>query len=140
MLNQVTRAQVAKEAERINAKNMALVKDLEETFNLQGLVFMDNVNENELPLDDMTYMIIETGDYTNALPEQRTVTETVTITFWSENRENPTLDKLTLIAVAKEYGLRIVSSDNQNIILTNTDRNVNMFILTLSRGVKIGVC
>lgn len=133
--------QIEKEAARINTQNMKLVQMLEEQFELQGLVFMDMVQESELPQDNMNYIIVENGDYTNTTPEQKTFTETVTVTFWNENRPNPTLDRLMLLYIAKQCKLRVVSSNNENIILTNTNRIINMFTLTLSRGVKVaGLC
>lgn len=133
---------IEKEAARLNTANMNLVKSLEQTFELEGLVFMDMVQENELPQDNMTYFIIENGDFNNNITTQKKfLTETVTITFWNENRENPTLDRLIIMYIAKQCGLNIVASDNQNIILTGESRIVNMFTLTCSRGVKLqGVC
>jgi hypothetical protein len=47
---------IEKEAARLNTANMNLVKSLEQTFELEGLVFMDMVQENELPQDNMTYL------------------------------------------------------------------------------------
>lgn len=134
-------SQIEKEAARVNGLNLSLLHDIEESLDLEGLVFMDLAQESELPQSDMTYVIIENGDYNNTTPEQLTFTENVTITFWSENRANPVLDRLTLLYLAKKNGLKVVASDNQNIILTNTSRVVNMFTLTCSRGVMVkGLC
>lgn len=141
-MDNLMQSMIEKEAARLNTSNMNLVKSLEQTFELEGLVFMDMVQENELPQDNMTYFIIENGDFNNNITTQKKfLTETVTITFWNENRENPTLDRLIIMYIAKQCGLNIVASDNQNIILTGESRIVNMFTLTCSRGVKLqGVC
>lgn len=141
-MDNLMQSMIEKEAARLNTANMNLVKRLEQTFELEGLVFMDMVQENELPQDNMTYFIIENGDFNNSITTQKKfLTETVTITFWNENRENPTLDRLIIMYIAKQCGLNIVASDNQNIILTGESRIVNMFTLTCSRGVKLqGVC
>lgn len=141
-MNKVIAAQITKEAERINAQNMTLVQMIETELDLPNLVFMDLVQESELPQDNMTYVIIENGDYNNVVQDQKKfLTETVTITFWSENRPNPTLDRLQLIFIAKQLKLHVQSSQNENVILTDTSRVINMFTLTCTRGVKIqGVC
>lgn len=133
--------QIENEAKRINEINMSLVETLEQEYDLEGLVFMDMAQEDELPLDNMTYFIIENGDYSNNQSEQKFFTENVSITFWNENRPNPTLDRLKLLLIAKQHGLKVQSSDNQNIILTKTNRVVNMFTLTCTRGIKVqGAC
>lgn len=135
-------AQVEKQAKIHNEQNQSLVKDLEEYYGLQGLVFMDLAQEDELPQENMTYFIIENGDYNNVQDsEDKFYTENVTITFWNENRQNPVLDRLMLLYFAKKNGLRVVASDNQNIILNGTARVINMFTLTTKRRVMLkGLC
>lgn len=138
MADSLTVSQAKQESKRLNTLNMQLVRSLEESFELQGKVFTNIVLEEDIPQDNMTYFIIETGDYLNTIAEKRTVSETVTITFWNENRSDPVLDQLMIIALAMDCKLKIVSSNNQQIILDKTNRVINMFTLTTSRGVKVG--
>lgn len=130
-------AQAKAMAKQSNAQNIALVKALDEHLELKGKVFMDLAQESEIPLDDMNYIIIENGDFDNNLQDAYTYSETVTVTFWNEGRSNPVEDRLIILTIARSLGFNILSSDNQGIIITNTDRVANMFTLVLRRAVKL---
>ena len=80
---------LAKEADRINTQNMKLLNSLVEYFGESVPVFMDAVSEDELPNDQMTYVFIESGNYNVTDSKNKDMTDTVTVTYFGEGRENP---------------------------------------------------
>lgn len=126
--------QMKQEAARLNKINIQIQADLIEAFEIP--VYMNVVSEDEMP-EDLTYFIIETDDYTQS-DSGKSASENVTITLWSTNRPDPTLDHLTTIAIGLGNKLRLVSATNDYIIMEKTNVIINMFTCNFARRVKVG--
>lgn len=123
------------EAKRLNKMNINIVTDLKENFELP--VYMNVVTEDELP-EDLTYFIIEVDDYVHSDTSSKAVSENVTITMWSTNRPDPTLDHLMTVAVGLDNKLTFVNASNDHIIMEKTGVNLNMFTANFKRRTKVG--
>lgn len=129
---------LAKEADRINAQNMKLLNSLVEYFGESVPVFMDAVSEDELPNDQMTYVFIESGNYNVTDSKNKDMTDTVTVTYFSEGRENPTLDRLAIVYLLKDARLKFQGSSQDTMFFDESDRLVGVFVATATRQVLKG--
>ena len=137
MVNSVRATMLQTQAKRLNAQNQKLREALAELFpNVP--IFMNVLTEEEIPAETMTYLVIETGNYTKMIEKGASITETVAITFWAMNREDPTLDQLQLIMTGSDTGLNFTGSTNDYIINRDNSQIVNMFTARFTRGVKVG--
>lgn len=125
------------QAKRLNLQNKKLRDNLNELFpNVP--IFMNILTEEEIPDETMTYLVIETGNFTKIIEKGNSVTETVAITFWSMNREDPVLDELQVILAGNDAGLRFTSASNDYIVNSDNSQIVNMFVARFNRGAKVG--
>lgn len=125
------------QAKRLNLQNKKLRDNLSELFpNVP--IFMNILTEEEIPDETMTYLVIETGNFTKIIEKGNSVTETVAITFWSMNREDPVLDELQVILAGNDAGLRFTSASNDYIVNSDNSQIVNMFVARFNRGAKVG--
>lgn len=138
MVNSISLAQTQKMAAKLNDQNNKLRSNLDELFpELSTKIFMNVLTEEEIP-EDMTYLVVETDDYTMTDQKSNATRETVGVTLWSTNREDPTLDHLYIILAGQEAGLRFVSTTNDYVVMPDNKTIVNMFVCTFSRKVKVG--
>lgn len=126
---------MAQEAKRLNSMNVNIIADLKENFELP--VYMNVVTEDELP-EDLTYFIIEVDDYVHTDTASKAVSENVTITMWSTNRPDPTLDHLMTVAIGLDNKLTFVNASNDHIIMEKTGVILNMFTANFKRKTKVG--
>lgn len=126
---------MAQEAKRLNSMNVNIIADLKENFELP--VYMNVVTEDELP-EDLTYFIIEVDDYVHSDTASKAVSENVTITMWSTNRPDPTLDHLMTVAIGLDNKLTFVNASNDHIIMEKTGVILNMFTANFKRRTKVG--
>lgn len=126
---------MAQEAKRLNSMNVNIIADLKENFELP--VYMNVVTEDELP-EDLTYFIIEVDDYVHTDTASKAVSENVTITMWSTNRPDPTLDHLMTVAIGLDNKLTFVNASNDHIIMEKTGVIINMFTANFKRKTKVG--
>lgn len=119
---------VEKEATRLNTQNMKLLATLQEHFGNEVPIFMDGVSEEELPKDNMTYIFIETGNFTMANDKSKAMRETVRINYFHEGRPNPTLDRLKIVNAGIDVGLKIDSTTQDTVILDETNRLIGVFV------------
>lgn len=126
---------MAQEAKRLNSMNVNIIADLKENFELP--VYMNVVTEDELP-EDLTYFIIEVDDYVHSDTASKAVSENVTITMWSTNRPDPTLDHLMTVAIGLDNKLTFVNASNDHIIMEKTGVILNMFTANFKRKTKVG--
>lgn len=123
------------EAKRLNTMNINIIHDLKENFDLP--VYMNVVTEDELP-EDLNYFIVEVDDYVHSDTSSKAVSENVTITMWSTNRPDPTLDHLMTVAVGLDNKLTFVNANNDHIIMEKTGVILNMFTANFKRRTKVG--
>lgn len=127
-----------READRINEQNMALMNALVEYFGEEVPVFMDAVSEDELPENNMTYVFIESGNYNVSDDKNRMMRDNVTVTYFSEGRENPTQDRLAIVYAIRSVKLRFESSNQQTVFFDDTNRLVGIFEANASRPILKG--
>lgn len=130
----INQALLATEAKRLNTVNMTIKSELEELFDLP--VFMNVAAESEIP-ENLTYFIIETDDYTKTHAGKGLI-ENFTISMWSTNREDPTLDHLMTVAVGLDHRYNLINTTNDYIIMEKTNEIVNLFTANFTRSVKVG--
>lgn len=119
---------VNKEAERLNIQNMKLLSLLTEHFGDEVPIFMDGISEEELPDDNMTYILVETGNFTLTDEKSKALRETVRVNYFHEGRPNPTLDRLTIVNAGIDVGLHIDSTTQDTVIFDKTNRLVGVFV------------
>lgn len=137
MVNSINLSMMKDQAKRLNLQNKKLRDNLSELFpNVP--IFMNILTEEEIPDETMTYLVIETGNFTKIIEKGNSVTETVAVTFWSMNREDPVLDELQVILAGNDAGLRFTSASNDYIVNSDNSQIVNMFVARFNRGAKVG--
>lgn len=140
------------EAQRLNKFLVKLADNLENEFD-NTPVFIDTVTESDVNdvqilakdnegnlvfTTDSDFMILESGSMTPQITGNKAMTETTTLTYVSENREDILLDILTIIGCFKEskYTIDDISKDIQP--LDTQDRQLTVVIVTASRLTKVG--
>lgn len=138
MVKQMALGQTIAQAKRLNDQNNKLRENLKELFpELEEKIFMNVLSEEEIP-EDMTYLVVETDDYSVTDPKTKSARENVAVTLWSTNRQDPTLDHLYVILAGQEAGLRFTSTTNDYVVMPDNKTIVNMFVVTFARAVKVG--
>lgn len=134
----LNKERLQKEADRLNSQNMELLNSLQEHFGEDIPIYMDAVSEDEIPNDNMTYVVIETGNYDMTNPQSKSTVDTVNVYFFSEGRNNPTYDQLAIVASGIGARLHFQNANKETIVLDETNRLIGVFVASFTRQVLKG--